>query len=59
MDKKWDENRYPLHMRKDVWIRNQNIDLGFGLCDRCEGTGNELYSMWKKCINCKGTGQKA
>ncbi len=26
------------------------------LCERCEGTGNELYSMFKVCSNCDGEG---
>ena len=27
-----------------------------GLCQRCEGTGNELYWMFRKCSSCDGVG---
>ena len=27
-----------------------------GLCERCEGTGNELYSMFRLCSSCDGEG---
>ena len=26
------------------------------LCDRCDGTGNQLYSMYQACEKCHGTG---
>lgn len=26
------------------------------LCGRCEGTGNELYAMYRKCSDCDGVG---
>ncbi len=26
-------------------------------CDRCGGTGNQLYSMYQQCEKCKGTGK--
>ena len=26
------------------------------LCIRCDGTGNELYSMFKLCSDCDGVG---
>ena len=26
------------------------------LCGRCRGTRNELFSMWKKCEACGGSG---
>ncbi len=29
------------------------------LCDRCDGTGNQLYSMYQVCEKCKGTGTVA
>ena len=57
MDKKRDEKNYPFHMRGDVRTRNKNIDLGHKLCKRCEGTGNELYSMYRACPLCRGTGK--
>ena len=25
-------------------------------CERCDGTGNELFSMYKECQACKGDG---
>lgn len=25
-------------------------------CERCSGTGNELYFMYGRCRKCKGTG---
>ena len=55
---KWDIKKYPLHMRGDVHIRNNNIDAGSELCVRCQGTGNQLYSMFQECTDCKGTGIK-
>jgi hypothetical protein len=26
------------------------------LCTRCSGTGNELFSMYRRCSGCLGTG---
>ena len=52
-----DLDKYPLHMRMDYQKRNENIQAGYKLCGRCEGTGNELYSMYRKCTVCRGTGQ--
>lgn len=26
------------------------------LCGRCDGTGNELYSMYRQCAECGGVG---
>jgi len=46
----------PLHMRMDYQRRNENVVKGLDLCERCDGTGNELYSMYKKCSQCSGTG---
>ncbi len=53
---KSDPLRYPLHMRGDVLRRNNNIDAGNVPCSRCDGTGNELLSMWRACQACEGTG---
>jgi len=53
-----DPNKYPMHMRMDIVKRNSNITAGFELCDNCDGTGNELYSMYGKCPDCNGTGKK-
>lgn len=55
-DKKEDVEKYPPHMRDDVLRRNENIDKGNKLCKRCGGTGNELFSMYRKCRACNGTG---
>lgn len=30
---------------------------GKTLCSRCEGTGNELFSMYKACEDCGGSGE--
>lgn len=57
-DEKWDVEQWPMHMRGDVHTRNQNIDKGKKLCERCTGTGNELYSMYKECKDCNGNGYK-
>lgn len=56
MDKKWDEKKYPPHMRMDAKKRNDNIAAGRKLCERCEGTGNQFYSMYSKCFACNGKG---
>ena len=48
--------KYPPHMQGDYVKRNQNIDDGRVLCERCNGTGNEVYSMYQKCVNCRGMG---
>ena len=41
----------------DEQTRRENIDAGFDICGRCEGTGNELYSMFRGCTACGGTGR--
>ncbi len=46
----------PFHMRMDYDTRNQNVTNGKELCERCEGTGNEFMSMYRKCTDCMGTG---
>ena len=56
--KKRNPNEFPLHMRMDEEHRNYNIDLGNELCEICDGTGNELLSMYHKCPLCNGTGVK-
>ena len=58
MDEKWDIEKYPMHMRGDVHTRNDNIDNGKELCKKCDGTGNEFYSMYRKCKDCGGNGIK-
>lgn len=56
MNRKWNEEKYPVHMRGDVKIRNKNIDDRKNLCDFCNGTGNELFSMYRKFSECEGKG---
>lgn len=58
MDKKLNPRKYPPHMRMDIERRNKNIDSGETLCERCSGTGNELYSMYSRCTECNGAGFK-
>lgn len=48
----------PFHMISDYITRNDNIQAGRELCDRCEGTGNELFSMLRVCTECRGEGWK-
>ncbi len=55
-DKKFILSNYQPHQQNDVLTRNENIDKGKTLCKRCEGTGNELFSMYRKCTDCNGTG---
>lgn len=57
-EKLLDVKKYPLHMRGDITRRNENVTLGRTLCKRCDGTGNELYSMYKKCEDCDEKGHK-
>lgn len=57
-EEKWNESDYPLHMRGDVLRRNDNLDQNKELCDRCDGTGNEFFSMYHKCPKCDGHGIK-
>jgi len=51
-----DLNTTPAHMAGDYYKRNNNILNERKLCDRCQGTGNELYSMYRKCTACNGSG---
>ena len=46
----------PFQMRVDYERRNENITNDKQLCQRCDGTGNRLYSMYHKCEDCNGTG---
>ncbi len=51
-----DMDTVPLHMKMDYERRNDNINKGFKLCQRCQGTGNQLYSMYQECKQCNGKG---
>ena len=46
------------HIATDKLTRYENIiNHGYeSLCDRCDGTGNQLMSMYQKCVNCDGNG---
>ena len=58
-DKEWNPDNYGAHQGGDVLVRNENIAKGRTLCKRCEGTGNQLFSMYQKCSECNGKGYKA
>lgn len=47
-----------IHMRMDYQKRNDNVEAGETLCTKCDGTGNELFSMYRRCSKCNGTGIK-
>ena len=49
-------NSIPVGMERDYTRRNENVRNHRPLCKRCDGTGNELSSMYRKCTVCKGTG---
>lgn len=51
-------NKYGVGIGRDEYTKQTNIDKGNPLCRRCGGTGNELYSMYRQCEHCKGTGVK-
>ncbi len=53
-----DIRKVPEHMQMDERTRNDNIDKKLHLCEICDGTGNELFSMYKKCSNCDESGVK-
>ena len=40
----------------DEVVRYKNIKNGKKLCDRCDGTGNELLWHYRQCQKCGGTG---
>ena len=43
------------HRSPDLIRQRDNRRAGHTLCDRCEGTGNELFSMFKACSDCGGS----
>jgi len=49
-------NSCPVHIAGDFATRNANVKNDLKLCRRCDGTGNQLFSMYQKCENCGGTG---
>lgn len=44
------------HQISDYKTKANNIKGGNDLCPRCDGTGNELFSMYRECKACEGTG---
>lgn len=44
------------HMWVDRKQAKDNQAAGRAICGRCNGTGNELYSMYRKCRACGGDG---
>lgn len=48
-----------LHQWHDYARQESNEAAGHQLCDHCGGTGNELFSMYRKCPKCDGTGVEA
>lgn len=53
-----DLDTVPMHMRNDYYKRNLVVAAGKPLCDICDGTGNEFYSMYRQCPMCHGDGIK-
>jgi len=51
-----DLDTVPLVLKRDYSIRNTNLALGETLCLRCNGTGNELFSHYRRCQDCYGAG---
>jgi hypothetical protein len=46
----------PFRLRPDYQTRNENLTAGKSLCERCDGTGNEMYSSYRACEDCWGSG---
>lgn len=44
------------HQVMDYMTLEENEKAGNELCKRCDGTGNELFSMYRRCTDCNGTG---
>ena len=40
----------------DYLTRNKNIQEEKPLCSRCDGTGNEFFNMFRRCLECGGDG---
>ncbi len=34
----------------------ENEEAGRTICEKCGGTGNQFYSMYKECSDCGGKG---
>ena len=48
----WHDRQKANEVAKDVAESRGHL----AICDRCGGTGNELYSMYRKCSQCDGVG---
>ena len=46
----------PIHQKMDYEQRNENISKRKKLCRWCDGTGNEMFSMYRRCPVCDGSG---
>lgn len=44
------------HRAPDEIQRRENERAGHTLCENCNGTGNEMYSMYRSCPECGGDG---
>lgn len=51
-----DLDTVPSRHKLDYMQRNTNVQLSRILCGRCDGTGNEFFSMYKTCTACSGLG---
>lgn len=51
-----DLDTVPLIIRGDYAVRNKNLAVFKALCTRCNGTGNEMFTHYRKCQHCHGTG---
>lgn len=47
------------HIWADELRAAENRAKGLNRCDHCEGTGNELKSMYRKCPACEGRGHRS
>ena len=48
----YDDARHMKQAKQDVADSQGHLML----CKRCDGTGNELYSMFRLCSQCDGVG---
>ena len=45
-------------LKEDYIVRNNNIENGDVLCEKCGGTGNAIFLNYLKCPDCSGFGVK-
>lgn len=53
-----DLNTVHYSMRGDYDRRNGWVQEGKPLCKWCDGTGNELFCMYRECPMCRGSGTR-